>query len=63
MQQTGSLPSDDDAESAIVDLRRLPLDAVLQRGDTVLDNAVSRQLDSMGKPGENYAAHGSTPAL
>lgn len=61
MQQAGNSPVDDEAGSAIVDLRRLPLGDLLRPGDSVLDNAMSRQLDSLGEPGENYAAHGSTP--
>ena len=61
MQQAGTSSVDDEAGSAIVDLRRLPLADLLRPGDSVLDNAVSRQLGRLGEPGENYAAHGSTP--
>lgn len=61
MQQAGPSPFDDEVESAIVDLRRLPLDQLLKHNNTALDNAVSRQLECLGDSGENYAAHGSTP--
>ena len=50
-----------DTDHGILDLRSLPLDTVLEAHDSVLDNALRKVREQWRHPGENYAAHGTTP--
>ncbi|MFC4071857.1 hypothetical protein [Actinoplanes subglobosus] len=61
MRQTGDFPVDEHTESALLDVRRMPLETLLRSRDAALDHALARQLDNVRNPGENYAAHGTTP--
>lgn len=61
MREAESSPAEGDADPAIADLSSLSLDVVLGSDDSALANSLRRLLHDMGRPGENYAAHGSTP--
>lgn len=61
MRETGNSPSEGDADLPVVDLGRLPLDVLLKSDDSALSNAMARLVRGMERPGENYAAHGTTP--
>lgn len=61
MHEVESSGSEDDTESMIADVSSMPLDAVFHSDDSALSNAMRRLLGDMARPGENYAAHGSTP--
>ena len=61
MDYSAGTNADRDAHRAILDLSALPLDRVLEADDSVLDNALRRVKEQLSRPGENYAAHGTTP--
>jgi FXSXX-COOH protein len=60
MDDLAGTNADRDA-NAIPDLCALPLDQVLETDDSVLDNAMRRVKEQLSRPGESYAAHGTTP--
>jgi len=60
MDDLDGTKSDRDTSQAILDLSELPLDQVLDAGDSVLDNALRRVKEQLSRPGEHYAAHGTT---
>jgi FXSXX-COOH protein len=61
MDESTGTNADRDTGHAILDLCALPLDQVLEADDSVLDNALRRVKEQLSRPGENYAAHGTTP--
>jgi FXSXX-COOH protein len=61
MDDLAGTNEDRDPNHAILDLFALPLDQVLEADDSVLDNALRRVKEQLNRPGENYAAHGTTP--
>ncbi|BFU46648.1 FxSxx-COOH cyclophane-containing RiPP peptide [Krasilnikovia sp. MM14-A1004] len=61
MDDAAANTTDGDVNHVNPDLRALPLDTILSSDDTVLDNALRRVHEELGRPGENYAAHGTTP--
>ncbi|RZU52348.1 FXSXX-COOH protein [Krasilnikovia cinnamomea] len=61
MDDAAANTTDSDVNHVIPDLGTLPLDKVLSAEDTVLNNALRRVHEELGRPGENYAAHGTTP--
>jgi hypothetical protein len=61
MQQAGDYSVEGGVESDLSYIRRMPLDEVLRGTDRALDHALTREVDKLGEPGENYAAHGTTP--
>lgn len=63
MHDERTLPQDDDAPATIADVRSLSLDVLLHTDDSALTDALRRVLSDLSRPGENYAAHGSTPHM
>jgi FXSXX-COOH protein len=61
MSEAKSSPKEDDARQPVLDLSERSLDHVLDSEDTALAAAMRRLLDTIDRPGEAYAAHGSTP--
>lgn len=61
MHEAGSSPSEGETDSALPDVNGVPLDTLLAGEDSALHTALRRLLREMERPGENYAAHGSTP--
>jgi len=61
MDDVAGTNADRDSSQAIPDLSALPLDQVLQSDDSALDNALRRVKEQLSRPGETYAAHGTTP--
>jgi FXSXX-COOH protein len=54
--------SQDPPDEPMVDISKVPLEVVLGSSqDSVLNNALRRLMGEIGRPGEDYAAHGSTP--
>lgn len=60
MHNAENPPVEGDTYQPVPDLSGLPLDAILNGANSVLDNALRRQLDELNAP-ETYAAHGTTP--
>lgn len=61
MHEARRFRREDDAEPSILDVNDLPLDVVLASDDSALSTALRRVVRDMDQPGENFAAHGSTP--
>lgn len=61
MDEAGISPPEGDAGLVIHNLGRVPLEIVLTSDSSALDNALRRLLQDIAQPGENYAAHGTTP--
>lgn len=65
MQDTRGLPGDDEApgpaDASDVDLADLDLAELFRTDNPVLNGLLARVVAQMEKPGESYAAHGSTP--
>ena len=61
MRETERLPGDDGTEPMIADVGQLPLETLLASDDSALASTIRRVIDELGRPGENYAAHGTTP--
>jgi hypothetical protein len=53
---------DDDDKWSNRDLSTMPLDQLLADNNSVLDNAVRQVREQLKRPGETYAAHGTTPS-
>ncbi|MFC0528940.1 hypothetical protein [Phytohabitans kaempferiae] len=51
----------DDEWTQLLDLTQLSLYAVLRSENSVLDNALRRQVEAAGQRVDNYAAHATTP--
>lgn len=60
MHDERTVPQDDEP-AGIADVRRLPLDVLLDTDDSALANALRRVLRDLSQPGENYAAHSTAP--
>lgn len=61
MHEASGFSPDDEVNATIPDVSNLPLDVVLGVDDSALSNALRRLVREMNRPGENYAAHGTTP--
>ncbi|GAB1689768.1 FxSxx-COOH cyclophane-containing RiPP peptide [Krasilnikovia sp. M28-CT-15] len=61
MDDAAANTTDSDVNHGPPDLGALPLDKVLGVEDTVLNNALRRVHEELSRPGENYAAHSTTP--
>lgn len=61
MRETMRLPGNDETEPMIADVGRIPLETLLASDDSALASTIRRVIDELGRPGENYAAHGTTP--
>jgi hypothetical protein len=61
MQERPRREPDNNEELVLADLAELPLESVFHLGDSALDGALRRLYEDMGRPGESYAAHGTTP--
>jgi hypothetical protein len=53
-------PSQDAGVLGIPDVRSLPLDVVLSTEDSALSKAVLRLVEDLGRPAEQYTAHGTS---
>lgn len=60
MFETTQLSEDDNTEPTIADIGELSLEKLLDGDDLALSRSVRRVLDELRRPGENYAAHGTT---
>jgi hypothetical protein len=59
--QHGATPSaEQEHGSAILDVNELPIEALVDQGDSVLNGVLRRVVCHMDRPAENYAAHGSS---
>lgn len=61
MREAEHFHRQDETEHRRLNVDDLPLDIVLRHDDSALDNALLHLLRGLDRPGENYAAHGSTP--
>jgi FXSXX-COOH protein len=61
MREAESSSQEGEAHSRIPDLSALPLVRVFDWDDSALANSVRRIGQAINRPGESYAAHGSTP--
>jgi hypothetical protein len=61
MSEAESSPEEGEARPRIPDLGALGLSHVFGADDSALANSVRRVSHAIDRPGESYAAHGSTP--
>jgi hypothetical protein len=61
MGETTRLSDNDDTNPVIVDVSQVPLERLLGDDDSPLTQTIRSVLNDLGRPDENYAAHGTVP--